>query len=125
MLCNSINSVTISRSIIHHDWCNLMRISTVTFTTIFKSPGLSQLTHIVTVYLGQGREALTSFILSKMLPVYLKNNNDSFLFVKITYCNEGVRSKRAFFVFRPSTQGQKGLSDINNFLTPFSCEAQF
>ena len=33
---------------------------------------------------------------------------------------EGVRSKRAFFVFRPSTQDQKGLSDTNKFFTPLA-----
>ena len=38
---------------------------------------------------------------------------------------EWVRSKRAFFVFRPSSQNQKGLSDTIKFLTPLACEASF
>ena len=63
-----------------------MRISTVTFTSIFICPGLSELPHIVTVYLGQGREALTTLILSKMLPIYLKKNNDSLLLIEGTQC---------------------------------------
>ena len=39
--------------------------------------------------------------------------------------NEGVRSKGPFFVFRPSSQDQKGLSDTNKFLTPLACEILF
>ena len=38
---------------------------------------------------------------------------------------EGVRSKRAFFLFGPSSRDQKGLSDTNKFLTPLACEALF
>ena len=38
---------------------------------------------------------------------------------------EGVRSKRAFFVFRPSTQDQDCLSDTNKFLTPLACDTLF
>ena len=35
---------------------------------------------------------------------------------------EGVRSKMAYFMFRPSCQDQK---DTNKFLTPLACEALF
>ena len=36
--------------------------------------------------------------------------------------NEGVRSKMAFFVFRPTSQDQKGLSDTNKLLNTLACE---
>ena len=42
-----------------------------------------------------------------------------------SYGFEGVRGKRAFFVFRPSSQDQKGLPDTNKFLTPLACEILF
>ena len=38
------------------------------------------------------------------------------------YIYEGVRIKRSFFVFRPSSQDQKGLSDSNKLLIPLACE---
>ena len=48
-----------------------------------------------------------------------------FRHVLYLHVNEGVRSKMAFFVFRPSSQDQKGLSDTKTFLTPLACEILF
>ena len=42
-----------------------------------------------------------------------------------TFTVEGVRTKRAFFMFRPSSKVQKGLSDIKNLLIPLACEILF
>ena len=41
------------------------------------------------------------------------------------YAIERVRSKRAFFVFRPSSQHQKGLSDTSKLLIPLTCKILF
>ena len=38
---------------------------------------------------------------------------------------KGSEAKGPFFMLRPSSQDQKGLSDINKFLTSLSCEILF
>ena len=43
----------------------------------------------------------------------------------ITQIQEGVRSKRAFFMFRHLSQDQKGLSNANKFPTPLAGETLF
>ena len=47
------------------------------------------------------------------------------LYAEIVNACDGVRSKRAFIVFRPSSEGQKGLSDTNKLLIPLACELLF
>ena len=39
-----------------------------------------------------------------------------------TLKNPGLEAKRVFFVFMPSSQDQKGLSDNNKLLIPLACE---
>ena len=38
---------------------------------------------------------------------------------------KGLEAKGPLFVFRPSSQDQKGLSDTNKFLTPLTSEILF